>query len=83
MANPDILNAQFLEIVNNQLLANDPPETKSNYDRLIRSGFTEMDAKLLIAQCVAVEIFNVMKHKTPFDSVRYTNHLNNLPNEPF
>ena len=67
----EIIRKQFLQTVANQLRQNDPPETKKTLERLVESGYTQKDAKLLIAQCVAFEVFNVMKNQTPFDKDRY------------
>lgn len=73
---------QILSIVENQLRENNPPETKATLDRLMKSGYDKGDAKLLIGQCVAVEIFNIFKKKIPFDNARYVKNLNNLPKDP-
>jgi len=76
------LKASFLEIVENQLKANDPPETKQTLDRLIAQGISREDAKIYIAQAVCVEVFNVLKHNKPFDQARYLRNLQRLPKEP-
>lgn len=73
---------QILEIVENQLRQNNPPETKTTLERLIESGYDKGDAKILIGQYVAVEIFNILKKKTPFDNARYVKNLNYLPKDP-
>ncbi|MEP7238915.1 MAG: DUF1841 family protein [Ferruginibacter sp.] len=78
-----IVKKEMLTVVENQLNTNTPPETKITYNRLIQTGISEVDAKNYIAQCVAVEIFNVMKYKQPFDAKRFIKNLNNLPKEPF
>ena len=39
------LKASFLEVVDNQLKANDPPETRQTLDRLIAQGISQEDAK--------------------------------------
>lgn len=49
MEENEILREQLFEIVNNQLKANDPPETKITYDRLIKEGFDDYQAKQMIA----------------------------------
>jgi hypothetical protein len=49
----------------------------------VKAGYTKEDAKIMIAQCVSVEIFNVMKYMQPFDEKRFIKNLNNLPAEPF
>jgi len=44
------LKTTFLQIVDNQLKANDPPETRQTLDRLLAQGFSREDAKIYIAQ---------------------------------
>lgn len=78
-----VLQKQFLQIVNNQLKSNDPPETTQTFKRLKELGYNDTDAKKLIGQCVVVEIFDAMKNGKPFNEKRYIRNLNNLPKEPF
>ena len=77
------LREQIFQIIENQIKNNDPPETSITFKRLKKEGFDDFTVKQLIGQCVAVEIFNVMKDKQPFDEQRYINNLRNLPKEPF
>ena len=79
----EILRAQFFEIIRNQIKDNDPPETKITYNRLKTMGYSDFETNQLIGQCVAVELFQVMKFKEPFDEMRYITNLKNLPKEPF
>ncbi len=83
METNDILRKQIFEIITNQIKNNDPPETKLTYKRLIDSGYSDFETKQLIGQCVTIEIFNVLKHKMPFDEKRYVKNLQQLPKEPF
>ena len=76
------LKSTFLEIVDNQLKANDPPETKQTLDRLIAQGISREDAKIYIAQAVCVEVFCVLKYNKPSDQARYLRNLQRLPKEP-
>ena len=76
------LKASFLEVVDNQLNSNDPPETKLTLDRLIAQGLTQEDAKVYISQVVCHEAFLVMKDKKPYDQARYIGNLQRLPKEP-
>ena len=78
-----ILKASILEVVNKQLKAGDPPETRQTFNRLIGEGISEADAKIYIGQAVAVEIFNVMKHNESFNLDRYRKNLSRLPEEPY
>ncbi len=83
MESKEILRKQFLEIVNNQIKSNNPPETNQTLKRLKAMGYNDKDARILIGQCVVVEIFDVLKHRKPFDEKRYIKNLRNLPKEPF
>ena len=76
------LRAAFLEVVENQLRDNNPPETKETLDRLIAEGHSAEKAKDLIAQAVAVEAHLVMKTQTPFNRERFVRNLKALPQEP-
>ena len=76
------LRDQIFEIIDNQIRDNDPIETKITYDRLIKQGHNDFETKQLIGQCVAIELFQVLKNKKPFDEKRYIQNLNNLPKEP-
>jgi hypothetical protein len=74
---------QIFEIINNQIRNNDPPETKLTYNRLIREGFNELQNMQMIGQCIAVELFEIMKYKKPYDKARYIMNLELLPKDPF
>jgi hypothetical protein len=77
------LRDQIFEVIKNQIKANDPPETKITYDRLIASGYSDFETKQLIGQCVALEMFTVIKQQQPFNEARYVKNLKQLPTEPF
>ena len=76
------LKAMFLEVVENQIRDNDPPETRATLARLKSQGISEEDAKLYIGQAVCVEVWDIMKNKTGFNIQRYIRNLKNLPSEP-
>jgi len=50
--------------------------------RLMSEGYSEFEAKQLIGQGLAVELFDVMKKKVPFNEARYSRNLKHLPKEP-
>ena len=76
------LKATFLEVVENQIRDNDPPETRATLVRLKSQGISEEDAKLYIGQAVCVEVWDIMKNKTGFNIQRFIRNLKNLPSEP-
>jgi len=83
MESREIIREQIFEIIKNQIELNTPPETKQTLKRLVDVGFSDWDARILIGQCVAVELFNVLNLNLPFDNARYVSNLNKLPEEPF
>ena len=72
----------FLEIINNQIRDNNPPETKQTLDRLISEGISEKEAMDLIGCVVISEIYDVLKNKEDFNEERYIAALNKLPEQP-
>lgn len=80
-SNPHLQKA-ILEVVQNQLDANDPPETNQTYKRLLEEGYTEKDAKRLIGCVVSAEIFDILKKQQEFDHKRFVEALNKLPKMP-
>ncbi len=76
------LREQIFETIENQIKANDPPETKLTFDRLIDSGYDDFVTKQLIGQCIAFELFHIMKFGKPFNEIRYIKNLKRLPKEP-
>jgi hypothetical protein len=72
----------ILEVVDNQLKANDPPETRETLDRLMAEGQTREDARKLIGQVVTHELFLLMKRKEMFNHERFVRNLRRLPAPP-
>lgn len=83
METNEIFREQIFEIISNQLEDNNPPETKSTYNRLRKLGFDDFQSRQMIGQCVAVELFNVLKFGESFNDERYVKNLKGLPKEPF
>ena len=77
------LRSQIFQIIQHQIKSNNPPETKATYDRLIAVGYSEFETKQLVGQCVAVELFTIIKEQQPFNEARYIRNLKQLPKEPF
>jgi formate dehydrogenase maturation protein FdhE len=76
------LRAAILEVVEEQLKKGDPSETRETLDRLIREGFSKDDARVLLGQVVAVELYCISKEKKPFNRERFVRNLRALPAEP-
>ncbi len=73
----------ILEIVENQIRDNDPPETRQTLRRLIKEGFSREGAVELIAAVVVNEIYNVLKQEKNFDRKRFVAALRQLPKLPY
>ena len=73
----------ILEIVENQIRDNDPPETRQTLRRLIKEGFSREGAVELIAAVVVNEIYNVLKQKKNFNRKRFVAALKQLPKLPY
>jgi len=78
-----LLRNAILEVINNQIRDNDPPETKQTLDRLLKEGFPEEEALKLIGYVVASEVFTVLKESRPYDHAKYISALNDLPRLPW
>ena len=77
------LKAAVLEVVDNQLRDNDPPQTRQTYERLLATGLPESEVKRLLACVVVNEIFEVMKRRQAFDLGRFVAALDRLPKTPW
>ena len=73
----------IVEAVENQIRENNPPEVKQALKRLMGLGESRENAIRFIASTLSVEIYETMKHLTPFDEARYIKNLNALPKLPF
>jgi hypothetical protein len=80
---PAHVTQAMLEVVENQIRAGDPPETKITVKRLQDSGILREEAIRLIACVVANEIFNIMKYGEEFNKKRYIENLRHLPALPW
>lgn len=81
-ANPEA-TAAILEVVDNQLRQQEPPETKATYDRLLAEGYSNEEARRLIAVVLSSEIFTMMKNNEIFSRSRYVRMLHKLPQLPW
>jgi hypothetical protein len=79
--NEHLRNAIF-QVIDNQINANDPPETALTLERLVNEGYTDFQAKQLIGQAVVIEVIDAVKNKKPYNEERYLRNLRKLPKEP-
>ncbi|MDY0040888.1 MAG: hypothetical protein RBS57_11310 [Desulforhabdus sp.] len=78
-SNNEVLTNALLEILDNQLRAFDPPETKETYNRLVAEGYPEEQARILLATAIWMEINMMMKEMEPFNRKRFVATLLELP----
>jgi hypothetical protein len=76
MHNPYLKKA-ILEVVENQLRDNDPPETRRTLKRLKKAGYSHQEAIEMIGSAVAEEIWTVLQGQE-FDRARYKALLDQL-----
>ncbi|MCC5884895.1 MAG: hypothetical protein JJT88_00505 [Gammaproteobacteria bacterium] len=76
----ELARAAILEAVENQLRDNNPPMVRETLERLIREGYSDDEARELIAVALAVEIYNAASDG--YDEARYRVGLEGLPDLP-
>jgi hypothetical protein len=81
-SNPE-LGKVILEVVENQIRENDPPETRRTIERLVAEGYGEEEARRLVSTAVTVELFHIMRDHEKFNRDRFVWNLSQLPREPW
>ena len=59
------LRDTIFEVMDNQINANDPPETALTLERLVSEGYSDFQAKQLIGQTVVIEVIEPSRTKSP------------------
>ncbi|MCM1344401.1 MAG: SEC-C metal-binding domain-containing protein [Muribaculaceae bacterium] len=72
------LKKTILEVVDNQLKANDPPCTKDIYEKLLAAGYSKSEAKDKIGAVALTEIFDILQQGKAFDEERYQRCLEEM-----
>ncbi|MEZ9231179.1 hypothetical protein AB4259_08865 [Vibrio amylolyticus] len=75
--------AELIEVVENQLEDGNPIKVKETLMRLMMMGNSRDDAIAMIACCMSIEIFDVMKNEGEFNLKRYSSNLERLPDLSF
>jgi len=83
MDSSEILKQQYLKIIKNQLKLGEPPETKATFKRLLDLGIDKKRAKLMLADCLQIEMLTMFKEQRVFDIKKFNKLLNILPNDPY
>lgn len=71
---PDLLLA-----VDQQIASSQTPYVRKAFERLIKMGIDDLDAKTQIAICLGEQMDDVLKTKRPFDEKAYRDALEELP----
>jgi hypothetical protein len=77
-ANPALREA-ILAMVDQQMRDTTPPETQRTFERSVAIGYAPEDARRLIGNVVAQEIFAVMQRGEAYNEQRYIKALHGLP----
>ena len=78
----EFAQAAIFEVIENQIRDDNPCEVKQTIQRLLSEGHSKEEAMKLIGCALAVEIFETVKQRKPFNESRYVENLNNLPEIP-
>src|SRR5450755_3874950 len=73
-----LIKSTILEVVENQLRDNNPPETRQTLERLIAAGHSRQEALELIGTAVIEEVQVVLSYGRVFDPIHYNALLDNL-----
>jgi hypothetical protein len=78
----DAAMASLIEVVENQLRANDPPAVAVTLARLLGAGHERDEAVALIGAVLMVELNEMLRSKREYDAASYAGKLANLPALP-
>lgn len=78
-----IAGEAMVEVVENQLAENNPPESKLTLERLMQNGESRENAIRYITCALSVEIFGALKNNEPYNNERYIKNLKALPELPW
>jgi Holliday junction resolvasome RuvABC DNA-binding subunit len=65
------LKRTILEVVDNQIKNNNPKCTRQTFERLVKSGYSEKEAKKMIGAILIEEMYTILKDKKPFNEEKY------------
>lgn len=75
------LHIAMHQIVANQLLAGDPPQTWQTVQRLAAVGYDWHNVMHMIAAVVGDDVYHALKDDRPFDPGDYIRRLHELPGD--
>ncbi len=81
MSNKDLLKV-FLNTLEEQLKSGKPPFVQNTLWRLVNQGYTQAEAKAMMAGVMAHQMADSIFGDTPFDQLKYQLLLAQLPKLP-
>ena len=72
------LKAVILEVVEDQIRNDNPPETRQTFERLLAAGHSRQQAVEMIGSALVEEIWAILHNHKPFDRARFTALLEQL-----
>ncbi len=72
------LKEVILEVVEKQIHASDPPETRQTFERLLAAGYSRKQAMEMIGSALVEEIWGMLHENKPFDRGRFRGLLEKL-----
>lgn len=76
-----ILGEKMRQAVRNQLANADPPIAAETFARLTMQGIADDEVIRMMAHCLTIITYDILKTSTPFDGDRYARMLQSLPDE--
>src|SRR5579871_1354409 len=78
-----VLHQAIMDIVDNQLRDNTPPQTRLTLERLLAQGHSLDEARRLIGYALSTQIYAILAQHRPFDQGAYITALQRLPVLPW
>ncbi len=76
------VDTDLIDVIENQIRDNNPPQTAATVRRLCEAGSTREDALALAACVLAHEIYCIVNKQETFNLQRYVGNLDRLPELP-
>lgn len=73
----------FIRAVGEQISNNEPRYMRPTLNRLRAMGYSDEDARTMMAACLATEMYEMMNEDRPFDTAKYQEMLDRLPQMPY
>lgn len=77
-----VLHAVVMQIVDNQIAKNDPPETRETFERLVAEGYSPEHVRRMIGFLLGLGLTETLVRRRQFDVKGYVESLRRLPEIP-